>query len=68
MSKQRNKIPMSRVELVRQEENRKTKFIQTFPVRTIKFFAGFLLFIPLTAISFGVVCFQRNEWPWSEQI
>lgn len=67
MSK-RNKIPMSRLEMVRQEENRKARFIQTFPARIIKFFAGVVFFIPLTMISFGVVCFQRNEWPWSEQI
>jgi len=61
-------IKVSQAEMIRQAENRKMKFVKEFPVRTLKLFAGFLLFIPLTAIAFGVHCFQANEWPWSDKI
>lgn len=55
-------------DVVRGIEKRKEKYIQTIPIRTLKFFAGFLLFIPLTMIAFGVHCFDVNEWPWSDKI
>lgn len=44
------------------------RMIKTFPERLLKCLAGFVLFIPLTAIAFGVHCFKVNEWPWSEKI
>ena len=55
-------------ERARQIDNRKANFISSFPIRTIKFFCGFLLFIPLTAIAFGAHCFSENIWPWDESI
>lgn len=42
--------------------------IKTFSSKCIKGMTGFLLFIPLTMISFSIVCFQKNEWPWSKDL
>lgn len=61
-------IKLNQREQVAKIQNKKVSFIKTFPYRVIKFFAGFLLFIPLTAIAFGAHCFQANEWPWSDRI
>lgn len=36
--------------------------------KTVKFFAGFILFIPLTAIAFGIHCFSEDKWPWSNNL
>lgn len=49
-------------------EAARIKLQASFPYRALKFFAGFILFIPITAISFGIHCFRTNEWPWSECI
>lgn len=38
------------------------------PERALKGLVAFLFFLPLTMISFGVVCFQKNEWPWSNKL
>jgi hypothetical protein len=54
--------------IVKSEEKRIQAFVVTFPSRLTKFFAGLLLFIPLTAIAFGIHCFNVNEWPWSDRI
>lgn len=61
-------LRLSQMENQKQIQKKKASFIRTFPYRVIKFFAGFLLFIPLTAIAFGAHCFQANEWPWSDRI
>lgn len=64
----RHQPRLSHVEVMKQMENRKVKFMKEFPFRTLKFFAGVFLFIPITMVSFGVHCFKQNEWPWSNQI
>lgn len=44
------------------------RLIKTFPDRILKGVMGFFMFIPLTAIAFGIHCFKTNQWPWSEKI
>lgn len=46
----------------------RSNFWVTTASRLLKGFAGIFLFLPLTMISFGIVCFQKNEWPWSHRL
>ena len=40
------------------------RVMTAFAQKLIKAFAGVFLFLPLTMISFGAVCYKENKWPW----
>lgn len=47
---------------------KKELYIKTMPERLLKGTIAFVLFIPLTAFSLGVYCFQANKWPWDQDL
>lgn len=56
------KLSMAQIAKQRQE------FKKTIPIRAAKGLAGLILFLPMTMVSFAIVCFQRNIWPWDRNI
>lgn len=47
---------------------RRRNYLASIPIRTVKAIAAAFGFIPLTMVSFAVVCFQTNKWPWSRDL
>lgn len=63
-AKKRMEVRVNLAEIQRQ----RAEFAKTIPMRIVKGIVGFLGFIPITMIAFAAVCFQKNEWPWSQNL